>query len=165
MAHDPPPPSWHRTAARSRQRAGTTRPARQSTANIRRYWKAARRSRFCWRRSIPKASFATCGVLTNPRRAFGKMREILLPMLGDIEPRRHPDALVLLDIIEEAHQGCGATGAADDPAVQPDRHHLRLCLAFGIQHVKTVLQIGEELVAPAEALRIDEAHVVGIERI
>jgi hypothetical protein len=49
--------------------------------------------------------------------------------------------------------------------MQADRHHLRRRRAFGIEHVKTVLQIGEELLPAAKALRIDEAHVVGIERI
>ena len=49
--------------------------------------------------------------------------------------------------------------------MQADRHHLRRALAFGIEHVEGILQIGEELVAAVEALRRGEAHVVGVERI
>ena len=47
----------------------------------------------------------------------------------------------------------------DDPAMQTDRHHLRRRFAFGIEHLETVLEIAKELIASAEPLRIDEAHV------
>ena len=95
----------------------------------------------------------------------GQMRQIGVPMLRDLQPGRHPDALVLSDVIEEAHQRSGAAGTADDPAMQADRHHLRRGFAFPVKDVKAVLQIGEEFIAAAKPLRIHKAHVVGIERI
>src|SRR3954468_13559900 len=90
---------------------------------------------------------------------------LVVPMLGDLQPRRHPDALVLADIVEEADQPRRAAGAAGETTMQADRHHLRRALAFGIEHVESILQIGEELLAFGKALRIDEAHVVGVKRI
>src|SRR3954465_7544307 len=74
-----------------------------------------------------------------------KMRMLVVPVLRDLEPRRHPDALVLADIIEEADQPRGAAGPAGKTAMQSHRHHLRRALALGIEHVEGVLQIGEEL--------------------
>ena len=50
--------------------------------------------------------------------------------------------------------------------MQADAHHLRAAgLAFGVERVERVLQIGEELVAAVEALGRGEAHVIGVERI
>src|SRR6266700_547289 len=60
----------------------------------------------------------------------GKMRMLVVPMLRDLEPRRHPDALVLVDIVQEADQPRRAAGPAGETAVQADRHHLRRALAF-----------------------------------
>ncbi len=50
--------------------------------------------------------------------------------------------------------------------MQTDRHHLRRAfLAFLIERVESILEIGEELVAGVEALRRGKAHVVCFERI
>ena len=87
------------------------------------------------------------------------------PVPGDVDAPRDPDLLVRRDVIEETRQRRGAPGTADEPAMQADRHHLRRGLAFRIERVESVLQIGEELVAGIEALRRGEAHVVGVERI
>src|SRR6266702_4323902 len=83
----------------------------------------------------------TCDIIPSPdlERVGGKIRVLVVPMLGDLEPRRHPDAFVLADIIEEADQACGAAGPAGETAVQPHRHHLRRGRALGIEHVKRVL--------------------------
>src|SRR6202043_3038090 len=86
-------------------------------------------------------------------------------MLRDLQSGRYPDALVAQHIIEKPHQRCRAARTADGPTMQAERNHLRRRRAFGIEHVKTVLQIAEERLATAKALRIDEAHVVGIERV
>src|SRR3954447_9007518 len=91
-----------------------------------------------------------------------KMRMLVVPMLRDLQPRRHPDALVFADIVEEADQARGAARPAGETAVQPHRHHLRRGLALGVEHVEGVLQISVELLALGKALRIDEAHVVGV---
>ena len=93
------------------------------------------------------------------------MRQIGVPVLRDLQPRRHPDALVLADVVEKAHQRSRAAWTADDPAMQTNGHHLGRGLAFGVEHVKTVLEVSEELLAAAKALRVDKAHVVGVERI
>src|SRR5262245_7815938 len=100
--------------------------------------------------------------LSDIEGAGGEKLHVGVPVLRDIEPRRHPDALVPYDVVEEAHQGRRAAGPSDQAAVQADRHHLRRRCPFSIKHVKTVLQISEEFLAPAKALRVDEAHVVGI---
>src|SRR5438309_4054369 len=88
---------------------------------------------------------------------FGEMAEVGVPVLCDCKPRRHPDPRVAADVIEKPHQRCRAAGPPDQPAMEADRHHFRRGFALGIEHIKTVLQIGEELIAAAEALRIDEA--------
>jgi hypothetical protein len=62
--------------------------------------------------------------LADLERLRGEMFQIGVPVLGDREPGRHPDAFVLLDVVEEAHQRSGAAGTADDAAMQADRHHL-----------------------------------------
>src|SRR6266702_6086171 len=96
--------------------------------------------------------------LSDVEGVLGEMFQIGVPVIGDLKPRRHPDPLMLHDVIEKAHQRRGAAGTADQPAMKADRHHLRRGLALGIEHVKTVLQVGEELVAAAEPLRVHKAH-------
>ena len=78
---------------------------------------------------------------------------------------RDPDPVDACDVVEKTRERGGAAGPAGQPAVQADRHHLRRALAFGVEHVEAVAQIGEEVVAGGEALRVDEAHVVGVERV
>src|SRR5258708_38463671 len=95
----------------------------------------------------------------------GEMRKIGVPVVGDLKARRYPDALMIHDVIEKPHQRSRAPRPPEHPAMQAYRHHLRRCFAFGIQNVETVLEIAKELVAAAEPLRIDEAHVVGIEAV
>src|SRR3954447_11195172 len=94
------------------------------------------------------------------RCARGKRPMLAMPMLGDVEPARNPYALACGDVIEKARQARRAPGPAGEPAMQPDRHHLGGALALGIEQVERVLEIGEEFLAGAEPLGIDEAHVV-----
>ncbi|MNV82762.1 hypothetical protein D3C71_1765160 [compost metagenome] len=48
--------------------------------------------------------------------------------------------------------------------MQADVHHLGVAfLAFFVEHVERVLEIGEELVAGVETLVRRKAHVVGVE--
>ena len=86
-------------------------------------------------------------------------------MLGDVEAGRDPHAVMPGEVVEEADERRRATRPPDQPAVQAHRHHPRRAFAFRVEQVKGVAQVGEEVVALAEALRNDEAHVVGIERI
>ena len=87
------------------------------------------------------------------------------PVARDIDPPCQPDAVVPLHMVEELHQPGKPRRPADKPAMQPHRQHFRRRLAFGIERVESVDQIGGELVAGMEPLRRREAHVVGVERI
>src|SRR6516162_9548883 len=49
--------------------------------------------------------------------------------------------------------------------MHPDRHHLRSLLAFGVQHVERIPQIGEEMLRRVESLSRCEPHVVRIEGV
>ena len=51
--------------------------------------------------------------------------EIGVPVLRDLQPRRHPDPVMACDVIEKAHQRRRPARPADDPAMQAHRHHLR----------------------------------------
>src|SRR6202158_2886037 len=164
MARDRQPPSSCRTIASRQQTAASMRPARQSMASTRKYSKVRRRSRPCCTRSNRRASFASFH-LPDAWRIDGKMREIGVPVLRDLQPRRYPDPLMIHDVVEKPHQRRRAPGTSDDAAVQAHRHHLGRGLAFGVKNVKTVLHIRAKLVAAAEPLRVDKAHVVGIEAV
>src|SRR5260221_1898966 len=96
----------------------------------------------------------------SPRRPVPSM-----PVPRDIDAAADPHFVVTLHVVEEAGEAGEATGSPDEAAMQPDRHHLRPLLPFRVEHVETVAQIGEELLAGIEALGGGEAHVVGVERI
>ena len=72
-------------------------------------------------------------------------------------------------MVEKALQPAQAAGPAEEPAVHADAQHLRpverLRVAFGVEHVEGVAQVGEELLAGVEALRRGETHVVRVERV
>ena len=91
------------------------------------------------------------------------------PVPRDVDASRDPDVVVALHVIDETRQRSDAPRPADDASVQADRQHLRRIavprIAFGVQRVERIAQIGEELVATVEALRSCEAHVVGVERV
>ena len=75
-------------------------------------------------------------------------------MPRDVDPPRRPDPLVRREVVEEAGERGGAAGASGESAMQPDRHHLRPSrLAVGVEHVETVAEIGEELVALLARIR------------
>src|SRR5216684_8911006 len=141
-------------------------PARRSMASTRKRSQGLRRNRPRCRRSNRKAVFATCRPsLSDIKRTGGEIRKIGVPMLRDLQPCRHPDSLMTHDVIKKPPERRRAARTADHAAMQAYRHHLRRRLAFGIEHVEAVLEIGEELIAAAEPLRVDEAHVVGIETV
>src|SRR5215218_5466340 len=71
---------------------------------------------------------------------------VLLPVAGDVNAPRHPDALARGDVVEKARQSRGPAWPPDQPAMQPDGHHLGRGLALGVEHVERVLEVGEELV-------------------
>jgi hypothetical protein len=47
------------------------------------------------------------------------------PVLGDVDPAGHPDAVVSFDIVEEPPKSKESSRPAEEPAVHSDRHHLR----------------------------------------
>src|SRR5258708_2065853 len=87
---------------------------------------------------------------------------LAVPMAGDIDPPRNPNAIALLEIIKKTGKH---RRPANQPAMEPHRHHLGGPLALGIEHVERILEISEELIAIAKTLRVGESHVVGIERV
>src|SRR5262245_10432078 len=105
------------------------------------------------------------GALRYRGRGGGTRAMLTEPMLRDIAPGRDEDALKARNVIEKAREACGAAGPAGETAVQPDRHHLRRALALGIEEIERIPQIHKEVVSMDEALRIDEAHVVGVEAV
>src|SRR5450755_1874254 len=77
----------------------------------------------------------------------------LVPVACDVDAPADPHPVVTLDVVEEAAERGKAPGTADEAAMEPDRQHLRAALALGIEHVETIAQIGEELLARVETLR------------
>ena len=89
-----------------------------------------------------------------------------LPVAGDVDAAAQPHAALGLHVIEKPRQRRRPSRAADEPAVEADRHHLRRTGApLLVEQVEAVLEVGEELVARVEPLRGGKAHVVGIERV
>src|ERR1044071_4906986 len=92
------------------------------------------------------------------------MRMVLQPVASDVDAPRDPD-LLAAHVLEKAFERSKPPGAADEPAVQADRHHARRAVAFLVEDVEGVLEIGEELIARVEPLGRGEAHVVRVQRI
>src|ERR1700683_2298331 len=99
------------------------------------------------------------------RRGGGEVAVLAMPMARDIEARGNPDAVLAADVVDEPRHRCRASRPPSQAAVQADRHHLGRGLALGVEGVESVAQISEEIVAARKALRIDEAHVIGIETV
>src|SRR5258708_35830899 len=128
-------------------------------ASTQRYLRAPRQNRPCCRRSDRKGIAGTfCRSLSDIERVGGKVRQISVPVLRDLQPRRYPDLFMGHDVVEKPHQRRSTARPADDAAMQAHRHHLWRGFALRIQHVKTVLEIGEKLVAAAKTLRVDKTH-------
>src|SRR3981081_3220539 len=94
-------------------------------------------------------------------RICSKVREVGVPVLRDLQAGRHPHALMIHDVVEKSHQRSRAARAADDSAMQANRHHLGRRLAFSIQYVETVFEVGEELRAATQTLGVEQPHTRG----
>ena len=69
-------------------------------------------------------------------------RMMFVPMSGDVDPACKPDAIVAFRVVDETAKCLNAARPADQPAVEPNRHHLRSTrLAFGIERIETVFQV------------------------
>ena len=75
---------------------------------------------------------------------------------------RATQAFFVLTYFRNLSSAANSSGPANQPAVQPDRHHPR---AFGIQDVEAVAQVIEELRAGTKTLWRGEAHVVRVQRV
>ncbi|MNI52732.1 hypothetical protein D3C73_1075350 [compost metagenome] len=84
-------------------------------------------------------------------------------MPGDIQAAAHPDALVAGDVVQKSLQRRDATRAPQQSAMHADAEHLGCFVAFGVEHVETVLQVLEERVGVRVTLGQGEAHVVAVQ--
>src|SRR5229473_2593783 len=103
--------------------------------------------------------------LTNRRSIRCERSMLLVPMARDIDSSRNPNAIAWREIVEKANKPRRPARPSNQPAMEPDRHHFGGALALGIEHVERVLEICEELIAIAKTLRVDESHIVGVERV
>ena len=94
--------------------------------------------------------------LGGPLARRGRMR--FSPMLGDLQPRGEPHAVMAARVIEKALERLRPPRPPHEAAMQPHRHHLGRALdALFVEAVEAVLEIAEELVARVEALRRGDA--------
>jgi hypothetical protein len=71
-------------------------------------------------------------------------------MPGDVEAARHPHIFLRHDVVEEPLQADSPRWMADEPHVQPDRHHLRLPASLAAQHVEGIAHEAEPLLRRAD---------------
>src|SRR5260221_10894832 len=74
----------------------------------------------------------------------------LAPMPGDVEAARHPHIFLRHDVVEEPLQADSPRWMADEPHMQPDRHHLRLPASLVAQHVEGIAHEAEPLLRRAD---------------
>ncbi len=87
-------------------------------------------------------------------------------MVGDLFAGGEPDITPGPRVVEKPLQGLGPTGATDQTAMQPDRHHLgRARDTLGVQCIESGAQVVEELFGRIEPLRRGKAHIVAVQRI
>ena len=72
---------------------------------------------------------------------------MLGPVAREIVAPAYPDAVVLLQVIEKRVQAADTARPADQPRMQADGHHLRPRLAFRVENIETVLEVGKEFLA------------------
>ena len=82
------------------------------------------------------------------------------PVPDDVDAARDPYPLMPGSAIEKPFERRGAAGSSGKAAMQAHRHHAWAALALAVEHVETVLQIGEELITGIEPLRRGKAHIV-----
>ena len=91
----------------------------------------------------------------------------LRPVSGNVDAPANPDLRVALHIVQKILQRPHATGAPQQAAVHADAEHLGCIqsgrVALGVQHIKTVFQVAEEIIALGKALAGCKTHVVGVE--
>ena len=68
-------------------------------------------------------------------------------------------------MVEELLEAGDPRGSADDAQMQADRQHARCACAFRVQPVEGGDAVAREILREGEAAAVEEAHVVGVERI
>src|SRR5262245_6351095 len=68
------------------------------------------------------------------------------PMPSNIEPTRHPNAVLPHNIVEQPLQAGGPSRVSNEAHVQPDGHHLRRLGTLFVEHVERVANEIEPLV-------------------
>jgi hypothetical protein len=63
---------------------------------------------------------------------------MLDPVTRNVDAAADPNLVMTLHVIEESLERTAPTGAAGDPAMQSDRHHLGRAFAFVVEHVEGV---------------------------
>jgi hypothetical protein len=76
---------------------------------------------------------------------------MLYPVPRYVAAARDPHTFMTLYVVEEAGQRLKPARAAEYPRMHRHRHHLRGNRSFGIETVKGVLEVVEELIPAAEA--------------
>lgn len=93
--------------------------------------------------------------------------ELLLESLSNLRPRRHPDSLFTINVLDKVSQSLEPTRTANDSAMKTDSHHLRRTVfAFFIQCIEGILQMREEAVGVTETTACSmELEVVAVVRV
>src|SRR5262245_46170634 len=87
------------------------------------------------------------------------------PVLGDVAPGADPYAVFCSDVVEKADKPGDPPGAADDPVMHSEGHHLWPVFALGVKRLKTVDHIAGKIVTGRKPPVLVKAVVVGLKRI
>src|SRR3981189_602830 len=88
------------------------------------------------------------------------------PVLRDRCPLAKPDALMPLDVVEQALGGTDPPGGPDDPAVQADGQHAGAAFAAApVKPVEGVAAITEEVLSRTEVTSALQTAVVSIKTV
>ena len=89
--------------------------------------------------------------------------ELFSELNGNIPPRSNPHIWLRREILDKILNGLESTGFSRYPAVQGDRHHLRLApFAFAVQDVECILQVLGEIAWRAPAVWRAEFEIITV---
>src|SRR5579872_3823937 len=86
-------------------------------------------------------------------------------MAGDGIAPRNPGVAALRHMAQDRLQAADSARAADHSQMQADGEHARLAGSFRPEPVERGDHVAGEIVASNESMRLEEIHVVGVERI
>ena len=76
----------------------------------------------------------------------------LPPVSGDIGAAANPYGIMREHVVQKSLKGPKASRAANQPTVEPDRHHLRRYGPFFVERIEGVRQVRQELITRIETL-------------